>query len=102
MANDNQIEVLNPQGQRGTIPPEQVDTALGQGYKLTKHTVMYDSNGTKGLVPNEQRVSATQAGYTDQPATSLERNQQNNRGFLGTLADKMKAILSPPTPDKAQ
>ena len=92
MANDPQIpdqsqgiEVLNPQGQRGTIPSEQVGDALKNGYKLTKHTLMYDSSGTPGLVPNEQLRDAIKAGYQTTPETQFEKDRAG--AFQSTARD---------------
>jgi hypothetical protein len=73
MPNGDQIEVLNPQGQRGNIPPEDVTAALAQGYKLNKHVVMYSPDGQRGLVPKDQLREAMKAGYQTTPKTQFEQ-----------------------------
>lgn len=71
-----QIEVLNPQGQAGNIPLEQMDDALSQGYKLSKHILMYDPQGRRGLVPKEQGADAMKAGYRTTPETGFEKQNK--------------------------
>lgn len=50
------IEVYNPQGKLGTIPPAQVDQAKAAGYKLKSDyvEVVHPKTGQTGIVPKDQ------------------------------------------------
>ncbi len=48
------------------LPREQWEEALKAGYKPTEYTVMWSSEGQRGMVPNEQVKEKIKAGYRTQ------------------------------------
>jgi len=75
MADQNQVEVYNPQGKLGTIPSTQLDAAKAAGYKAKADyvEVVHPKTGQTGIIPKEQwgdekKPGAAQtAGYVMSP-----------------------------------
>ncbi len=76
---DNLIPVLSPDGTPGTIPAEQLNDALGQGFILPRPKLqaadltpnqkgvnVFSPDGTPGIIPLEQLHQAMAQGYTPQ------------------------------------
>jgi hypothetical protein len=56
MADTQPVEVYNPQGKLGTIPPAQLDAAKAAGYKPKSDyvEVVHPKTGQTGIVPKDQ------------------------------------------------
>ena len=81
MPDGNAIPFQSPTtGAVQPVVPENWDEALKLGYKPTQHTVMYDPQGNRGMVPNEQLKQYAQQGYQTTPQTQFEKEQGRSLG----------------------
>lgn len=95
MADGDTIQVSNPQGQAGTIPLNQWEDALDQGYQLHSHIVMYDSTGKRGIVPKEQAGQARDAGYSivkPGSETQFEKERAGAGSYKGTFGNMLRGL----------
>jgi hypothetical protein len=56
VADQNQVEVYNPQGKLGMVPSSQLDAAKSQGYKAKSDyvEVVHPKTGKTGIIPKDQ------------------------------------------------
>ena len=99
---DNLIPILSPDGQPGTIPAEQLNDALGQGYSIPplklqaadltpnqKGVNVYSPDGTPGIIPLTQLRDAMEQGYQPQSFTTP--------GHMQKVAEELKKLQTQPT-----
>lgn len=86
-AEDRSIDILNPEGEVGKIPEDQLHDALGQGYKLPtpdKHEDVVrvkDKDGAIGSIPKDQLEDAIASGEYF-PLNQFDKKVAQNLDYL--------------------
>jgi hypothetical protein len=94
-----QVEVYSPEGKRGTIPVEQADDAMKQGYKRADEFIraIHPTTGKTGLIPKEQWGDAQMQGYMMDPRD--QARMQTNPAALYNKLEKgsmaKSSVVSP-------
>jgi hypothetical protein len=95
MPNEQQVEVYNPQGKLGTIPPAQLEKAKAAGYKPKADFVeaVHPKTGQTGIIPKTQWSAAEKQGYVMSP-----REQQRVKAKTPNMEEVTNPFSGKPLP----
>src|SRR5437016_4426253 len=92
MAQNQPIPVQSPTtGKIHPVPPENCNDALHQRYKPTQHTLMYSTDGQRGMVPNEQAADYAKQGYK----SSANLTDSDTQRFISRMGQPKWLVQAP-------
>jgi hypothetical protein len=97
MPDGTQVAVYSPTGEYGTIPPEQMQQALAQGYKPKDAYVeaVHPKTGQTGIIPKEQWPAASAQGYTASPREQAKQQTQQQAADMQPTPTTMDQVFKP-------